>query len=54
MITGTAYEEKDAGVLMRKKYRIRIYNFRTTIFGLNVRRNLVPISIRKVRLTRLR
>ena len=23
----SAYEEKDAGVLMRKKYRIRIYNF---------------------------
>ena len=22
----TAYEEKDAGVLLRKKYRIRIYN----------------------------
>ena len=23
----SAYEEKDAGVLMRKKYRIRIYNY---------------------------
>jgi len=23
----SAYEEKEAGILMRKKYRIRIYNF---------------------------
>lgn len=30
----TAYAEKDAGVLMRKKYRIRIYNFEDSVIKL--------------------
>ncbi len=45
----SAYEEKDAGILMRKKYRVRIYNGsakRSTVAGFTRRmRHLRAVSL---------
>ena len=50
----TAYEEKDAGVLLRKKYRIRIYNCsdrsikleRKKKFGSYIYKETAPLTCR--------
>ena len=38
----SAYAEKDAGILVRKKYRIRIYNFGTNSIKLERKKRLIP------------
>ena len=43
----TAYEEKDAGVLLRKKYRIRIITAATAASSWSERKNLAVTSIKK-------
>lgn len=46
----TAYEEKDAGVLLRKKYRIRIYNCSDRSIKLERKKKSAVTSIKKLRL----
>lgn len=46
----TAYEEKDAGVLLRKKYRIRIIIAATAVSSWSERKNLAVTSIKKLHL----
>ena len=41
----SAYEEKDAGVLTRKKYRIRIYNYGSDVIHLRYTGFLMGITL---------
>lgn len=45
----SAYEEKDAGILMRKKYRVRIYNGSDKVIKLERKRSTVAGSTRRTR-----
>lgn len=44
----SAYEEKEAGVLLRKKYRIRIYDSSDRIIKLERKRSSAAGSIRRM------
>lgn len=48
----SAYEEKDAGILMRKKYRVRIYNGSDKVIKLERKRSTAAGSIRRTRRSR--
>ena len=43
----SSYEEKEAGILMRKKYRIRVYNFSERSIKLERKRKFEITSIKK-------
>lgn len=45
----SAYEEKDAGILMRKKYRVRIYNGSDKVIKLERKRSTVAGFTRRTR-----
>lgn len=45
----SAYEEKDAGILMRKKYRVRIYNGSDKVIKLERKRSTAAGSTRRTR-----
>lgn len=45
----SAYEEKDAGILMRKKYRVRIYNGGDKVIKLEPKRSTAAGSTRRMR-----
>lgn len=45
----SAYEEKDAGILMRKKYRVRIYNGSDKVLSLSAKRSAAAGSTRRTR-----
>lgn len=44
----SAYQEKSMGVLDRKKYRIRIYNYSDATIKLERKRRLICTSTRKM------
>lgn len=48
----SAYEEKDAGILMRKKYRVRIYNGSDRVIKLERKRSTAAGSTRRTRRSR--
>lgn len=45
----SAYEEKDVGILMRKKYRVRIYNGSDKVIKLERKRSTAAGSTRRMR-----
>ena len=49
----SAYEEKDAGILMRKKYRVRIYNGSDKVIKLERKKSTAAGSTRRTRRSRV-